>query len=144
MHKQKRQLFKLKKLKNKEERANMSTKILKMPRPKISSTEFGKHSTVGEIKRVGKHIVVIDESGSFLPISYNNVKNLRSYALREKRSAIIRANGLSRAQVGRIAGDLKEGAPIDVYIRKVAVPKSDKPQATNFEILLIGGNKDED
>lgn len=143
MFKKETQPFESKKIKKKEERTDMSTKALSMPRPKISSTEFSKHSTVGEIRRVGKSIVVVDESGAVLPISYNSVKSLRASALRKKRSAIIRANGLSRAQVGRIVGDLKEGAPIDVYIRKVTTSKSDKPQVTNFEILLMDENKDE-
>ena len=52
-------------------------------------------------------------------------------------------SGLSRAQVGRIAGDLKEGAEVDVFIRKVASPISRKPQTTNYEILLKDGKNNE-
>lgn len=41
-------------------------------------------------------------------------------------------------------GDLKDGEPVDVYIRKIAMQNSDRPNVTNFEILLMGGeNKNE-
>lgn len=121
----------------------MATKTIKVPRGKISSAEFDKHTAVGVIRRIGKSVVVVDECGSLVPISHEYVKSLKTSALRNRHSAIIKANGLSRAQVGRIAGDLKEGSSVDVYIRRVPTPKSNKPQATNFEILLMDGNNNE-
>ena len=136
-------IIKSKRKRQKEEEC-MATKTLKMPRAKISSAEFDKHTAVGEIRRIGKNVVIVDEQGSLIPISHKYVKNLRTSALRNRRSAIIKANGLSRAQVGRIAGDLKEGSPVGVYIRRVSTPKSNKPQATNFEILLMDGNSNEE
>lgn len=121
----------------------MPTKTLKMPRAKISSTEFEKHAIVGEIKRIGKNIFIVDEQGIVSPVSQKHVKGLSTSVLKNRNSAIIKANGLSRAQVGRIAGDLKNNSSYGVYIRKVAAPKLGKPQATNFEILLTDGKNNE-
>ncbi len=137
-------LFRLQKTGKKEENAKMPTKTIKMPRSKISLNEFKNRSTVGEIKRIGKSIIIVDESGSHSLISRSRIKSLKSSALRNKKTAIIKASGLSRAQVGRIVGDLKDGEPVDVYIRKIAMQNSDRPKVTNFEILLMGGeNKNE-
>lgn len=128
----------------KDELNSMATKILKMPRAKISSAAFCKnHMTVGAIKRTGKNIVIVDANGTLMPISRKNVEDLRATAIRNNQSAIIRTSGLSRAQVGRIVGDLKEGAGVNVFVRKAASPSSRKPQATNFEILLMDEKNDE-
>lgn len=136
-------IIKNKKEHQKEEKY-MATKTMRMPRAKISSTEFNKHTAVGEIRRVGKNVVIVDDQGSLLPISHKHVKRLKTHALQNRRSAIIKANGLSRAQIGRIAGDFKEGSTVGVYIRRVPTQKSSKSQVTNFEILLMDGDNDEE
>lgn len=141
------QWFKLKitnKKKQQKAEEYMATKTMKLPRAKVSSAEFNKHSTVGEIKRIGKNVVIVDNSGSLIPISQKYVKSLKASALRNRRSAIIKVNGLSRAQIGRVVGDFKEDPSVGVYIRKIPTQKTNKPKATNFEILLMDGNANEE
>ena len=120
--------------------ANSSTKA---QRPKISLAEFKRHTAVGEIKRIGKNVVIVDGRGMVKPISQRDIKFLKATVLRDRSSAKIRTNGLSRSQVGRIVGDLREDSSVGVYIRRVPMQHAEEPRATSYEILLMGGDSNE-
>lgn len=124
---------------------NMPVKSIRVPKDKIASTEFENHSIVSIIKRVGKEVVVVDSRGATTRISPKYLKRLKTSSLNNRGSVRIRANGLSRAQVGRIVGDLKEDFSGDVYIRKVSQPQRrlGKAQTMSFEILLKGDSNGE-
>lgn len=126
-----------------KEEINMVTKSPMRQRTRVRSSEFRKHESVCEIRRHGKDVVIVNKSGSLTPISHKHVRELGQNALKSKRSAIIKANGLSRAQVGRIASDLREDSNVEVYIRKTPVRKVGRPQPMSFEILIKDGNTDE-
>ena len=113
---------------------------------KISSREF-KCSTDWRIKRVGKNIVIVGDKGAIFPLSKKHIENLRNTVLKNNNSAIIKANGLSRAQMGRIVRDFIDGQPnLKVYFKKIpaqGVQGSHSPQPTNFKILLMKGENHE-
>lgn len=122
----------------------MSRQKVKTPRLKISASEFDRQTVASEIKRIGKSLVIINEQGKMSLVSQSRIKGLKSSVLQNADSAIIRTNGLSRAQVGRIVGDLKQGSPAHVFVRRVSTQKANKPRATSFEILLMDGNGNEE
>lgn len=124
--------------KSKEE-INMVKTALKKKR--ISSSVFNKHASIGEIRRHGKEIVLVNKGGSFTPASHKIIRELCEDVFRESSSAKIRTNGLSKAQVGRIAADIKDASNADVYIRKVPLRRVRKLQPVEFEILLTDGKK---
>ena len=53
----------------------------------------------------------------------------------------VKTNGLSRAQLGKIVGDIKEDPTVNVYLRKIPTKKISiaKPQAMTYEILITDG-----
>lgn len=112
--------------------------LVKTSRNRISSTEFGKHAIAGEFKRVGKNIIFIDGNGSHIPVSAQNMQHFKTCVMKDKKTVIIKANGLSRSQVGRIASDLNAVNNRGVYIRRIPSSKTSKLQITNFEILVMG------
>lgn len=126
--------------KSKEE-INMVKTALKKKRKRISSSVFNKHASIGEIRRHGKEIVLVNKGGSFTPASHKIIRELCEDVFRESSSAKIRTNGLSKAQVGRIAADIKDASNADVYIRKVPLRRVRKLQPVEFEILLTDGKK---
>ena len=108
-------------------------------RKKISSSEFDKSTPEYEIKRVGNQIVIRSrqkDRGLACLASKANIEALRKSIEKNKGSAKIQVTGLSRAQLGRIVGDLQENSSKIAYVRKKAITKGTPPQATNFEILM--------
>ena len=139
--------------KNKKDDNIMDKNILTMTRPKISSSHFDKCKSAIEIKRVGRKIVIATRDGA-IPISRDSVTQLTKQIEQGNKSVKIRANGLSRAQVGRIAGDLKNSSGMGVYIRRAPVKQTPigrssvgrygQAQLMNYEILVTDGNYDEE
>ena len=126
---------------------------LEMPRKRISSSDFDKNKTDMEIKRIGRQIVIVNNS-SVVPISKVNIIDLKKQIEALNKTVKITTCGLSRAQVGRIANDLRENSGLGIYVRKVPAGRltcADGPiryhrnlQLMNFEILVTEGNSRED
>ena len=69
----------------------MTAKSMKIPRAKISSTEFcNNRMTVGVIRRMGKSIVIVDGNGVLIPISRKSVEDLRETVIHNNRPSIRR------------------------------------------------------
>lgn len=127
---------------SREEENAMATKATALLRPILTSEDFDKSPLVCEIKRIKKQLVMRDNNGKIEPVSQNKIRELRNIVLSDGSSVKIEVTGVSRAEVGRIAGDLKGNSPTKVYARKIEPTRLSRPQANRFEILIQGGNSD--
>lgn len=121
----------------------ISTKTVKLKTsPKVSQKEiYDENST---IKRSGRRIVIINSAGEAVPISHKQIECLGAALKRNYGTATIKTIGLSKAQVGRVAGDLKSCTSSDVFVRKIKPQDLTTLQPMKFEITLIGDNTNEE
>lgn len=104
------------------------------------------------LKRAGKDIVIVDDDCSGL-LSQATLAHLTSHVTSKQASMKIRTLGLSRAQVGKIAGSFLsnlESDSITVEVQQLSIntrhPNLDKSsrQAQTFEIIVKGGDDSAD
>lgn len=125
-----------------------------LPVPVLSPERTKKQSSMNNqaknivLKRAGKDIFIIDDDTRLL--SQATLAHLTSHVTSKQVPMRIRTFGLSRAQVGKIAGSFLSNAESDnitVEVQQLSInmryPNLDKSphQAQSFEIIVQGGDK---
>ena len=123
---------------------NMQKVLSPMPRIRVSEDRFEVSESNYEIKRIGKDVIIRNKcNGVTVPVSKQEILDLRRNVLTGSRNAKIRTTGLSRAQLGRIVSDLRGNNHAGVHIRRIATRGSENSRALNYEILLTRGDSGE-
>lgn len=130
-------------IKHKKDDDAMNTKELTWTKVKIPSADFEKCDEKWKINRVGRRIYVWEDKQSALNLKDNMVR-LKNQIEQSDEAVKIQANGLSRAQVGRIARNLKEVSNCGVYVRRtplgsVGNSKTKRTFPVSYEILVTRG-----
>lgn len=112
----------------------------KLGKQKITLDQFD-NSVVApayEIKRVGKKIYIINANSSNF-VTQGSMDDLSRQIKQSTKPIKIVTTGLSKAQVGRIVGNIKSATTKGIYIKKV--DSSDRNRALTYEILAMGESK---
>lgn len=91
-----------------------------------------------EIKRIGKKIYIVGANSSNV-ITRDSVGDLSRRIKQSNKPVKIVTTGLSKAQVGRIVGSIRNATAKGIYIKKV--DSSDNNRALTYEILATGDPK---
>lgn len=90
-----------------------------------------------KIIRYSNQALIISKKGEIIPATKENIRDLgKKVVSNDRKTGRIRAVGLSRAEVGRIIGDIVYDSTICAYSRKIPPESSNKPSPNRFEILL--------
>lgn len=113
---------------------DMATKAL-LPKRKITIDEFERATpkNIYMIKRVGKGMYIMQHNKA-VDLTRSNIQKLSENIIQSNSTAKIITMGLSRAQVGRVAGDIQAAVPEGVYIRKA--DSQDSRKLLTYEILV--------
>ena len=117
-----------------------SRQLCKLNKQKITRDQFDNSASVPayEIKRLGKKIYIVDANSSKI-ITQDSVGDLSRRIKQSNKPVKIVTTGLSKAQVGRIVGSIRNATAKGIYIKKV--DSSDNNRALTYEILATGESK---
>lgn len=115
-----------------------SRQLCKLNKQKITRDQFDNSASVPayEIKRLGKKIYIVDANSSKI-ITQDSVGDLSRRIKQSNKPVKIVTTGLSKAQVGRIVGSIRNATAKGIYIKKV--DSSDNNRVLTYEILATGG-----
>ena len=75
--------------------------------------------TLCEMRRGHAGTIVMIKDGEMMPVTEKHVDMLKKQALLNDQPSVILLRGLSRAQVGRVAGNLQAGGDAIVTVHKI-------------------------
>lgn len=89
------------------------------------------HNNQFRINRIGTHMVIVNSSGKRKIVSQQTIRDIGSKA---KGGDVILTEGLSKAQVGRIANDIQISASKPVVVKKLKSSSSTAGVAYSIKI----------
>lgn len=117
-----------------------SRQLCTLNKQKITRDQFDNSASAPayEIKRIGKKIYIVGANSSNA-ITQDSVGDLSRRIKQSNKPVKIVTTGLSKAQVGRIVGSIRNAIAKGIYIKKV--DSSDSNRVLTYEILATGESK---
>ena len=95
-----------------------------------------------EIRKSLGSSAYIKSNGSTLHLNSETIELLKKETNNSGKRAVIRLNGLSRAQIGRIIRDLRRDNPASVIMEKVKIPSMTNGLANSYRYQIVIEHKD--
>lgn len=111
-------------------------KEIKKDARSFSIKEFTRHEPICRVSRIGKSLYIRNNK-KVAPVTGESVKVLREKIKESHAPAKLTFHGLSRAQVGRVVGDIVHNNDhVNVHVRKSS---SEDSPVLEFEVLIVDG-----